>query len=125
MRLAQPFDPIEPGEIDSFVFDFTPDIGAATIASTSWTCAHAPYQTVIDPSPQSHILSSVTATQIQFRSSIDGNVRSQIGAFSVGMVGGFPASVTGAVYILEATANVSDGRVLKLNSTVTVKIPGP
>ena len=41
------------------------------------------------------------------------------------MVGGFPASVTGAVYILEATANVSDGRVLKLNSTVTVKIPGP
>ena len=39
MRLATPFDPIEIGEIDNFAFDFTADMGAATMVSTSWTCA--------------------------------------------------------------------------------------
>ena len=28
-------------------------------------------------------------------------------------------------HILEATANLSDGRVLKLNTTVQCKLPGP
>jgi hypothetical protein len=52
MRLATSFDPIEIGEIDNFAFDFTADIGAATMVSTSWTCALAPFQTATDPAPQ-------------------------------------------------------------------------
>ena len=39
MRLATPFDPIELGEIDNFAFDFTADMGSATMVSTSWSCA--------------------------------------------------------------------------------------
>ena len=38
MRLVTPFDPIEVGEVDNFAFDFTADMGAATIVSTSWIC---------------------------------------------------------------------------------------
>jgi hypothetical protein len=36
-----------------------------------------------------------------------------------------PASAAAGTYILEATANLSDGRVLKLNTTVQCKLPGP
>ena len=52
MRLATPFDPIGVGEIDNFAFDFTADMGAATMVSTSWSCALAPFQTATDPVPQ-------------------------------------------------------------------------
>ena len=36
-----------------------------------------------------------------------------------------PASAAGGTYILEATVVLSDGRTLKLNSTVQCKLPGP
>jgi hypothetical protein len=36
-----------------------------------------------------------------------------------------PASAAAGTYILEATANLSDGRVLKLNAAVQCKLPGP
>jgi hypothetical protein len=36
-----------------------------------------------------------------------------------------PATAAGGTYILEATAELSDGRVLKLNSTLLCKPPGP
>jgi hypothetical protein len=36
-----------------------------------------------------------------------------------------PVSAAGCTYTLEATANLSDGRVLKLNSTVQCGVPGP
>ena len=64
MRLPMPFDPIEIGEVDNFAFDFTADVGAATIASTSWTCALAPFQTAMDPAPQARILSTSAQTLI-------------------------------------------------------------
>jgi hypothetical protein len=35
MRVPIAFDPIEVGEVDNFAFDFTPDVGSATIVSTS------------------------------------------------------------------------------------------
>lgn len=125
MRIAKPFDPIEVGEIDSFAFDFTPDLGAATMMSTSWTCALAPYQTAVDPAPQLRVLAVSTQTAVQLRSPIDGSLQTRTGAFSVGMIGGMPASAAGGTYILEATANLSDGRVLKLNATVLCRQPGP
>ena len=60
MRLATPFDPIEVGEIDNFAFDFTAEMGAATMVSTSWICTLAPFQTATDPAPQSRVLSVST-----------------------------------------------------------------
>ena len=118
MRLAMAFDPIEVGEVDNFAFDFTADVGAATIASTNWTCALAPYQTETDPAPQTRILSASAQTLIQIRSPLDGSVQNITGFFSVASVGGMPASAIGGTYILEATADLTDGRSLKLNSTV-------
>ena len=124
MRISTPFDPIEVGETDVFAFDFTPDVGTATIVSTSWTCVLGPYETALDAAPQSRILSIWAPTALQLRSPLDGSLQMRTGAFSVGLIGGVPISAAGATYILEATANLSDGRVLKLNSTVQCKLPG-
>jgi len=127
MRIATPFDPIEVGEIDNFVFDFTADMGAATIVSTSWTCQLAPYQPaqIFDPAPASRVLSVAPQTTVQVRTATDGSLRTKTGCFSVASIGEMPASASGGTYILEATVNLSDGRVLKLNSTVLCKLPGP
>ena len=124
MRVATPFDPIEVGEVDYFAFDFTPDMGAATIVSTSWTCALGSYETAIDPMPQSRVLSASPQTALQVRSPMDGSLQTRTGSFSVAWIGGMPVSASGGTYILEATANLSDGRVLKLNATVQCKLPG-
>ena len=124
MRIVTPFDPIEIAEIDNFVFDFTVDVGAATIVSTAWTCTLAPYQTAIDPAPQSRVLAVSVQTAIQLCSPLDRSLQIRTGAFSVGSVGGMPMSAAGGTYILEATANLSDGRVLKLNATALCKAPG-
>ena len=125
MRLAMPFDPIEIGEIDSFAFDFTADMGAATMVSTNWTCAVAPFETATDPVPQSRVLSVSTQTAIQLRTPIDGLLQTRTGFFSVASIGGMPITAAGGTYILEASAALSDGRVLKLDATVLSKPPGP
>lgn len=124
MRISTSFDPIEVGEADYFAFDFAPDVGAATIVSTTWTCALGPYETAVDPTPQARVLSASSQTVIYVRSPMDGSLQTRMGAFSVGLIGGMPVSAAGGRYILEATANLSDGRVLKLNSTVLCKLPG-
>jgi hypothetical protein len=124
MRIATPFAPIEVGETDCFAFDFTPDVGAAVIVSTSWTCALGPYETAIDPAPQSRVLSALPQTAIQVRSPTDDSLQTRTGSFSVAWIGGMPVSAASGTYILEATANLSDGRVLKLNATVQCKLPG-
>ena len=124
MRIATPFDPIEIGEIDNFVFDFSADVGAATIVSTAWTCTLAPYQTAVDPAPQSRVLAVSVQTAIQVWSPVDRSLRIRTGAFSVGSVGGMPISAAGGTYILEAAANLSDGRILKLSAPVVCKPPG-
>ena len=124
MRLATPFDPIEVGEIDNFAFDFTADMGASSIVSTSWTCALAPYQTATDPTPQSRVLAVSARTMIEERSPIDGSLQMRNGFFSVASIGGMPSSAAGGTYILEASAVLDDGRVLKLNATVLCSAPG-
>jgi hypothetical protein len=124
MRLATPFDPIEVGEIDNFAFDFAADIGSATMVSTRWTCALAPFQTVTDPMPQSRVLSVSAQTAIQLRSPAEGSLQTRTGFFSVASIGGMPNTAAGGTYVLEATAALSDGRVLKLNSTVLCKPSG-
>lgn len=124
MRIATPFDPVEVGEIDNFAFDFTADVAGAEIRSTDWTCTLAPYQTATDPTPQSRILSVSTQTAILVRSPVDGSLQTRAGCFSVASIGGMPASAAGATYILEATANLSDGRTLKLNAMVQCRTSG-
>jgi hypothetical protein len=124
MHIVTPFSPIEIGETDYFAFDFTPDVGAATIVSTSWSCALGPYETAIDPMPQSRILAVSSETVVQTRSTVDGSLQTRAGSFSVGLIGGMPISAAGGTYVLEATVNLSDGRVLKLNATVQCKGPG-
>jgi hypothetical protein len=124
MRLATPFDPIEVGEIDNFAFDFAADIGSATMVSTRWTCALAPFQTATDPMPQSRVLSVSAQTAIQLRSPAEGSLQTRTGFFSVASIGGMPNTAAGGTYVLEATAALSDGRVLKLNSTVLCKPSG-
>jgi hypothetical protein len=125
MRLVTPFDPIEIGEIDNFAFDFTADMGAATMVSTSWTCALAPFQTATDPAPQSRVLSASIQTAIQQRAPAGGALQTRTGFFSVASIGDMPTTAVGGTYILEASATLSDGRVLKLNATVLGKPPGP
>jgi hypothetical protein len=124
MRLLTPFDPIEVGEVDNFAFDFTADVGAATITSTNWTCTMAPYQTATDPSPQSRVLSTAVARMVQIRSPLGGSLLMKTGFFSVASIGNIPDSAAGGTYILEATAVLSDGRTLKLNSTILCTSPG-
>ena len=124
MRLTTPFDPIEIGETDNFAFDFTLDVAAATIIASSWTCALARFQDATDPLPQSRILSVSSPTAIAVRSPIDGSLQTRSGFFSVALIGGMPASAAGGTYVLEATASLSDGRILKLNSTVLCKPTG-
>jgi len=124
MHIVTPFTPIEIGETDYFAFDFTPDVGAATIVSTTWSCALGPYETAIDPMPQSRILSVSSETVVQTRSPTNGSLQTRTGSFSVGLIGAMPISAAGGTYILEATVNLSDGRVLKLNSTVQCRQPG-
>lgn len=123
MRLPTAFDPIEVGEIDNFVFDFSADVGSASIVATSWNCVLAPFQTATDETPQARILASRPANAIQLRSAIDGTMQTKSGFFSVATIGGMPASAAGATYLLEATAVLSDGRILKLNSTVLCDAP--
>jgi len=118
MRLPAAFDPIEVGEIDNFAFDFTADVGAASIISTSWSCALAPFQTATDPTPQARVLTASSQTMVQLRSPTDGSLQTKTGFFSVATIGGMPVSATGATYILEATVTLSDGRVVSLNSIV-------
>jgi hypothetical protein len=95
------------------------------MVSTSWTCALAPFQTATDPAPQSRVLSVSTETAIQLRAPADGSLQTRTGFFSVASIGGMPTTAAGGTYILEASAALSDGRVLKLNATVLCKPPGP
>jgi hypothetical protein len=119
MRETRPFDPLEVNEIDNFYFDFTGDVGAATIQSATWTCAMAPYQApLIDPTPQARVLIVSTATSIEVRSPIDGTLSPKLGDFVIAQIGTYPASFAGGTYLHEAIANLSDGRRLKRSATM-------
>ena len=119
MHIPGQFSPIEIGETDNFCFDFTADVGAATIVSTAWSCALAPFQTATDSNPASRILSVIATDTIQVRSA-DGRMETRTGAFSIASIGTFPDTALGGTYVLEAQVTLSDGRILALNSTVEI-----
>ena len=85
----------------------------------------APFQTANDPALQSRVLSVSTQTAIQLPNSTDGSLQTRIGFFSFASIGGMPITASDGTYILEASAALSDGRVVKLNATVLCKPPGP
>ena len=124
MNLARPFDPLEVGESDNFVFDFTGDVGSATVASTTWSCTVASGQDGTDPTASSRIVSTSFPTSIQVRSPTDGSITTRNGAFSMALVGSAPSTMVGSYYVLEASVTLSDARVLKLNALVKVVATG-
>jgi hypothetical protein len=133
MHLSRPFDPLAPGEYDNFGFDFTADMGGATIVSTNWTCALKPLQNAVDPAPQAHVVVAYVQTQIgsglgplvlvaapPSALAVAGAAVVLTGAFSVARVGGFVPSQSGATYQLEATVVTSDGRTLSLSADLPI-----
>ncbi len=119
---VRPFDPIAPGEIDTFAFDFTLDAGLAEIISTSWTCVLLPaYQNGCDPDPQSHVLSVAAVSLLQQPARLPGlSPQTLHGKFSVAEIGHFPPAASGAWYLLRATVALNDGRVLEQAATLLV-----
>jgi hypothetical protein len=113
-----PFDPLPALSYDTFCFDFTPEVGAATILSTAWVCTLQPGSPAIDTVPQARVLYTWVATQVYTRSPLDNMVQPWSGQFSVALIGVFPILAIGGTYQLQATVQLSDGRVLQATSTV-------
>ncbi len=127
MHLVKPFDPISAGEQDNFVFDFTNEVGPATIASTSWSCVvrTPPPGGAIDPAPQAHVIGvfvqSVIVTEDPSAFPEPPPATALLtGAFSVAQIGGFASPAAGATYTMEATVVTSDGRTLSLSADLPI-----
>lgn len=118
-----PFSTLEVGEIDNFVFDFTTEVGTASIIYTVWTLSLRPLQTATDPDPQSHILPFGNPTSLEIRLQND-TIQTLYGAFAVAQVGPCPASAAGGTYIIDAQAHLTDGRVIGNNNTFKLVNPG-
>ncbi len=106
----------------TLAFDFTEEVGASSIVSTSWTCQLLP-GVGTDPGAQDRVDAVEVATVFPVRNR-DGTITNRRGAFSVGTVGGMPVTAVGGNYLLEATANLSPttlgpyGQTLVLSATV-------
>jgi hypothetical protein len=113
MPALPPFDPLAVGAVDNFAFDLTADVGASMMLSTQWTCAFSSTSGATDPDPQSRIISSGVATSIPVRQA-DGSMITQIGAFTLAQIGGFPPSAAGGIYLLTVLTTLAppDGRIL-------------
>jgi hypothetical protein len=100
---ADAYDPLPVGGVDTFCCDFTADSGSAAIASTTWTASFDAGSTdAFDPDPQSRILGSWAADEVDVRSTIDGTISTISGQFSVAMIGGFPQSAIGGTLCMGA-----------------------
>jgi hypothetical protein len=127
VHLSKPFDPLAPGEWDFFAFNFTPDVGTASIGSTSWTCSLKPLQAAADAAPQAHVAASYVQTQLGmddapgFFPVPPPAATVLVGAFSVARVGGFLPSQAGATYLLTATVVTTDGRTLSLSADLPIQ----
>lgn len=118
-----PFSTLEVGEIDNFVFDFTVEVGTASISYAVWTLTLEPFQTATDPDPQSHVMPYGNPTFLEIQLQND-TVQTIYGAFAVAQVGPCPASAAGGTYILGAQAHLTDGRIIANNNTFKLVNPG-
>jgi hypothetical protein len=90
------FGPIPPAPAsDSFVFDFTAQLGSggATITAATWLCSVDPTSPVIDPTPAQRILGTPTYSATK----------------TSALVG---SMVNGCLYVLQAQVQTSDSRTL-------------
>jgi hypothetical protein len=125
MRIYPPFDPIEVGEIDIFAFDFSKDCPPGVyMLDTAWTCRLTAFSHGSDPNPQSRLSGGFHNRGWVAMSVTQGNGIPQPGQWSVVTVGPMPASASGADYILDAVAYLSDGRQVPLNSILRCVLPG-
>ena len=83
-----------------------------------------PYPWLATPSNERDASYSQDGRWVAYASDESGRYEIYVAAFP-GPGGKRQISAAGGTYILEATAALSDGRVLKLNSTVLCKPPGP
>lgn len=94
------FNPIRPGDIDRFAYDFTAEIGdTGAITAAAWTC---------DVSPNSPLADLDAATRIQSAPSFDDHKTSVLAG----------TMLDGVTYTLTATVNIDDGRVLSFSGDV-------
>jgi hypothetical protein len=106
VKLTSRFDPISPGEVDDFSFDFTADMGGSELTSAAWTVSFTPQGG--DHDAQSRLLGSRVATRIYTRSVEDGSLTLRSGFFAIATIGDLPQSAVGGTYTLEALATVTD-----------------
>jgi hypothetical protein len=126
MNLAEPFAPIEVGEIDYFVFDFTCEVGNEDIVTVYWSCRLTPFSIGADPAAGSRVPAGPQLpAHAVYQRSCDGSLTQRTGYFGIAPVGPMPASAAGATYIIGAMAYLSGGtRRIALNSTVQCVLPG-
>jgi hypothetical protein len=116
MYVGSDFDPIEPGETDTFTLEFTSRLAAGEqVTSSSWaaTVVNTDPGATVDTSASSRVDGSATTT-----TQSDPVLGTR--TFSNQNVGG---CLAGNNYRLEATAITSNGRTLKLWSHVYCQAP--
>ena len=88
------FDPIRPGDIDSFSFDFSVEIGSgASITDAAWACAVSANSPLTDATPADRLigLPTFSATKTSHQAGL---------------------MLVGVIYTLTATVTLNDGRIL-------------
>jgi hypothetical protein len=96
----RPFDPIRPGDVDVFAYDFVDELGnLGTITSAVWECALSVRSTEQDPDAASRILTDAswddTRTSVKAGEMLDG-----------------------CIYVLTATVTTTDDRLLSYSADV-------
>jgi hypothetical protein len=115
---VQPFDPFSPGLMDIFGCDFTADVGAATIASTTWAASFDSGNTAaFDDTPQARVITAWAPTSVYVVNPLDNTLEKNVGSFSVAAIGAIPVSAVGGVYNLTITAHLSDTRIIEVTSS--------
>ena len=126
MKLDRQFTAIDVGEIDTFAFDFTRDVGDEDIVACQWSCRLAPFSKGADPNPETRVPTGMLPPQhkLPFRAD-DGSLQYKSGFFAVAPVGPMPASAAGGTYILKAVAFLSGGiREISLWTYLPCDLPG-
>lgn len=94
MQIYPGWDVLEPGEIDTFGFEFIDDLASESIVSTSWSASLVNPLDASDPNPQNILTGPPFVQGTQSWQKITGGV-------------------DGAVYRVEAAVTTSSGRTLK------------
>ena len=112
------FAPLAPGAAENFAFAIGRILGDENVLTVAWHCVLAPYQTIADATPQSHVISASNAALPQIDLWPPPSVGT--GSFLVALVGGFTTAEVGAVYVLSATVTTDAGRALTVSADLPI-----